>query len=78
MAARRTVKQEVAELGEFCKEHFPHGFPQWAKELNQSAVACEHGQYPADSKVPAAEPEKTAEPLEQEPAVEDDEAQHEA
>ena len=55
MAARRTVKQELDQVVEFCREHFPHGAPPHATELGLASVSCEHGTYPVDAKVPAAE-----------------------
>ena len=78
MAARRTVKQELEHAVEFCKEHFPHGLPQWAKELKVSSVACEHGQYPADPKIPAAETPQEADRTTTEDTEHDTEEQHEA
>lgn len=78
MAARRTVKQELEQVVEFCREHFPHGAPPHATELGLASVSCEHGTYPVDAKVPAAAPAKDAEGEQEHDGDEDDEEHEQA
>lgn len=64
--ARKTVKQELEQLGELCAEHFPHGWSHIDPRF--AAVGCEHGSFdrPADASQETAaeqhaEPETPAE-----------------
>ena len=75
MAARRpTVKQELEHVVEFCREHFPHGAPPHATVLGLASVSCEHGTYPVDAKVPAAQAEDAEGEQEHDDTEEHDEA----